>query len=98
MTTSVRLRVEAEHDLGGAARWHEARRNGLGRQFLDEIYRTLRTISEQPAMYPVVARNTHRALVHRFPFGIYYRVKQVAIVVVAILHGSRHPQHWEVRT
>lgn len=98
MTTVVRLRVEAEHDVEDAARWYEKQRRGLGSEFLDEVRRTFRAISEQPFMYPVVARSTHRALVRRFPFGIYYRVEQVAIVVVAIMHGSRHPQHWKERT
>jgi plasmid stabilization system protein ParE len=36
--------------------------------------------------------------VRRFPFGIYFRVEQQPIVVVAILHGSRHPRRWQRRT
>jgi plasmid stabilization system protein ParE len=33
----------------------------------------------------------------RFPFGIYFRVEQAQIVVVAIIHGSRHPRRWQSR-
>jgi plasmid stabilization system protein ParE len=33
----------------------------------------------------------------RFPFGIYFRVEQIDIVVVAVMHGSRHPLRWQDR-
>jgi len=33
----------------------------------------------------------------RFPFGIYYRIEQSHIVVLAVLHGSRHPRRWRER-
>jgi plasmid stabilization system protein ParE len=34
----------------------------------------------------------------RFPFGIYFRVEQSQIIVVAVIHGSRHPRRWQSRT
>ena len=54
-------------------------------------------ISERPALYPMVHRQTRRALMHRFPFGIYYRVETALLVVVAVMHGSRHPRRWQSR-
>jgi plasmid stabilization system protein ParE len=39
-----------------------------------------------------------RALLSRFPFGIFYRLEGGAVVVVlAILHGSRRPRSWGER-
>lgn len=55
-------------------------------------------VAEKPLTYPVVHRNARRALMTRFPFGIYFRVEQSQIVVVAVIHGSRHPHHWQGRT
>jgi hypothetical protein len=34
----------------------------------------------------------------RFPFGIYFRVERSQIVVVGVVHSSRHPRHWQRRT
>ncbi len=98
MTLEVRLRPEAEQDLSEAAAWYEEQLLGLGHQFLDRVLQTFSTISETPLMYPVVHRNTRRALIHRFPFGVYYRVEDAAIMVVAVMHGSRHPRRWKTRT
>jgi len=98
MSLGVRLRRDAERDVEEAAQWYERQRLGLGQQFLDEVLRTLQKIGEQPDLYPVVHRSTRRALIHKFPFGIYYRVQQSAVVVVAVMHGSRHPGRWRRRT
>ena len=57
-----------------------------------------RLVAERPLSYPLVHRNTRRALMTRFPFGIYFRVEQTQIVVVAVIHGSRHPHRWQSRT
>jgi plasmid stabilization system protein ParE len=94
MTYEVRLREEADRDLAEAALWYELHGNGLGFQFLDEVLHVVATIAEHPFIYPVVWRETHRALMNRFPFGIYFRMSGGTIVVVAVMHGSRHPRNW----
>lgn len=98
MTFEVLLRPEAEQDLSDAAAWYEEQQHGLGHEFLDEILAMLLTIAESPSLYPNVHRNTRRAIIHRFPFGVYYRVEGSTIVIVAVMHGSRNPSRWKSRT
>lgn len=94
----VRLRDEADQDLAAAASWYEQQRDGLGHEFLDDALATLRSVAEQPLVYPLVHRETRRALMNRFPFGVYFRLEVSSVVVVAVMHGSRHPRRWRVRT
>lgn len=98
MTLQVRLRAEAEQDIEEAARWYEQQREGLGQEFIDQVLLTLQSAGEQPGLYPSVHRHVRRALIHRFPFGIYYRVEEEFVVVVAVMHGSRSPRRWKKRT
>lgn len=98
MNLEVRLRPEAEADLADAAAWYEEQRLGLGQEFLDRVLSAFGSIAERPIMYPTVHRRTRRALMHRFPFGIYYRIETDSIVVVAVMHGSRNPRLWKERT
>ncbi len=98
MKRIIRLRDEAEEDLTAAASWYEQQRAGLGQEFLDEVLSTLQSIAEQPLRYPLVRRNARRALMTRFPFGVYFRVEEAQIVVMAVMHGSRHPRRWQSRT
>lgn len=67
MRRTVRLREEADRDLDGAAAWYEQKRDGLGHEFLDEALSTFKLISEQLMAYPLVHRDTRRALMQRFP-------------------------------
>lgn len=98
MTVNLRLRPESEQDLADAAIWYEEQREELGNQFLDETLSVFSVISETPLLFPTVHRNIRRALLHRFPFGVYYRVESDEIVVLAVMHGSRNPRRWKSRT
>ncbi len=98
MSLRVDLRPEAEADIEEAATWYEGQRETLGDEFLDEMLSVFGSISDNPRLFPIVHRDTHRALIHRFPFGIYYRIEEESIVVMAVMHGSRHPRRWQKRT
>jgi plasmid stabilization system protein ParE len=97
VTVEVRLRREAEEDLADAATWYESQQPGLGKQFLDEVLTALSTIADMPLGYAVIYRNTRRAWMRRFPFGIFYQVESDGVIVIAIIHGSRHPRRWQGR-
>ena len=98
MTFQVYLRPEAEADLEDSAAWYERQREGLGHELLESVLTVMEAIANTPEFYPAVHREVRRAVVRRFPFGVYYRIEESSIVVVAIMHGSRHPQRWKVRT
>lgn len=98
MSLQLRIRPEAERDLEDAAAWYEDQRSGLGREFLDEMLQCMQRVVEEPELYPLLYRNTRRALPRRFPFGVFYRVEEEFIMVVAVMHASRDPQRWKQRT
>jgi plasmid stabilization system protein ParE len=94
----VYLRPQAEADIDEAAIWYEGQRTGLGQEFLDEVLAIFNALSKNPALYPVVHRRIRRALMRRFPFGIYFLAEADYIVVVAVMHGSRSPRRWQSRS
>ena len=97
MTLPVYLRAEAEGDVTEAASWYESRSRGLGHEFLDEIAQALSKIADRPLSYVKVHKSIRRALIRRFPFGVYYLNETTRIVVIAVMHGSRDPAQWKVR-
>lgn len=98
MTHIIRLREEAERDLADAALWYEQQRARLGHEFLDDVQSVMDRMAEEPLAFPIVHRNTRRTVLNRFPFCIYFIVEQSTIVVLAVIHGSRHPRRWKGRT
>ena len=97
MSHEIRVRLRARRDIQDAASWYEAQQSGLGGEFLDEIEGAFVRISENPKIYPVVHRETSRAVVQRFPFCIYYRSTGSVVTVVAVMHSSRDPNKWKSR-
>jgi plasmid stabilization system protein ParE len=98
MTYAIRLREEAEHDLEEASSWYESQGPGLGHDFLDTVIHLLNLIEQSPLSYPLIYRGAHRAVLPRFPFAIFYVIRESEIVVISVMHGSRNPARWQDRT
>lgn len=94
MTLDVRIRPEAEQDMAEAASWYERQQRGLGQKFLDEVLAALMRLAETPLAYELIHRSARRALLRRFPFAVFYTFEEGVVLVVGVLHGSRHPRHW----
>ena len=91
------VRPAAAADIDDAYLWYEAQRKGLGDRFLTAVDETVNAIADRPLQYPVVRRNTRRALLRRYPYAIYFRVDGDVLVIVACMHGRRDPRRWRVR-
>lgn len=91
------FRSAAAADVEDAFLWYESQRSGLGDEFLDEVALVLHVIAENPSRFPIIHRDTRRALLHRFPYAFFYRVLDERIIIVACMHGKRNPSHWQIR-
>jgi plasmid stabilization system protein ParE len=92
------VRPPAEADLEDAARWYDDERAGLAGRFLHDVDRTFARIRERPFQFPTVAGDIRRALLETFPYAVYLRVSNEAVVVLAILHLRRSPKVWRHRS
>lgn len=96
MTNPI-FRPAAAADIERAYRWYEDERVGLGEEFLEEVSVTVNAVLTQPRAFPVLHRDTRRALVRRFPFGLFYRIIDDTVVFVACFHARRDPSGWKRR-
>ena len=92
------VRPAAAADIDEAFLWYEGQHPGLGLEFLAAAQTQIDAVAQHPLRYPVVRRNTRRALLRRFPYAIYFRIYDEVIVIVACMHGCRNPRRWQVRT
>lgn len=97
MNYTLHVRPEAEDDIEDAAIWYEKQQKNLGYNFLDELSDTFSIIKATPNIYPQIYKKIHRAVIHRFPFNIYYFREATSVIIVAVMHGSRHPKRWKNR-
>lgn len=94
----LRIRPIAETDIKEASDWYDERENGLGGRFLDELGATLTRIRLIPRQFPDVGRGLRRALLGRFPYAVYFVLRdEERISVIAVLHQKRNPATWKRR-
>lgn len=101
MTWRVVFRPEVEADVAEAAAWYETRQTGLGLRFAEAVFEVWDALAENPRI------NARRHLTKdlrwrypaRFPYRIVYEIDEVRreVVVLAVLHASRHESHWQTR-
>jgi len=88
---------EAEAELVAAAKFYEAGSTGLGTDFMGEVERATRALVAYSRIGHRFSRRLRRILVHRFPYGLLYRVESERIFVVAVAHARRRPGYWRHR-
>lgn len=77
--------------------WYDERGAGLGKEFLREVDASLLSIQRNPELYPLIHNQIRRAMLRRFPYGIFYYLRDERIVVLACFHGRRDPKSWQSR-
>jgi plasmid stabilization system protein ParE len=97
MTWPVIVNQEAEADLAEAKAYYDCRRAGLGEEFLTCVEDVLGRLGQTPAMHAKVFQDLRRALVHRFPYAVFYRLDDDQVTVVAVYHTHRDPRGWQGR-
>jgi len=97
VTPHLVFRPEAEAELLEARAWYELQRIDLDRVFAEAVEATVAAITRNPLAYRRVKGETRRALVHRFPYAVYFQARADEIVVLAVMHGRRWPQQWQSR-
>ena len=64
---------------------------GLGTQFHIQVSKVFARLAETPLIYAMLYRDVRRAVVHRFPYLIWYAVLDEDVMVLACTHGRQDP-------
>lgn len=95
----VDVHPEVFEELEHSRQWYEERAEKLGTEFLDEVNRAAETVRQAPAIWPLYdeQRSIRRYLVHRFLYGLVYRIRHTAVEIIAVMHLRRRPDYWRER-
>ncbi len=97
MNYDLIIRPEARLDLLDTFHWYQEQRPGLGHDFklcVDEVISKLR---KRPSIYKKIHLDIRRAVIKRFPFGVFYIEENNTVTVLAVLHARRDPVNWKSR-
>jgi len=87
---NVRLTKAARADIETAAAWYESQKEGLGVTFVDRVAEAVDNIAQNPLGYQKRIRDVRMAVVPKFPFGLWFRVVDDA-VIIGCLDQRRNP-------
>lgn len=93
----VIFRPLADADAVAAKAWYAGYSPEAADRFVDALAETASVISEHPYAFQRVEGDTRRAVLRRFPYAVYYRVTEDAVIVLAV-HGRQDPDHWKARS
>ena len=98
MVYSLSVRPEAEDDIREAYSYYQQCRVGLGNDFLESVEDGFNKILVNPRIYRETHNSLHRLFIKRFPFGIFYKLIDNKVLVIAVIHTSRDPSLWQQRS
>jgi plasmid stabilization system protein ParE len=90
----ILLRPEAATEISEAWEWYEARRAGLGAEFVTCVEAAIARAARLPEENPPTYGEVRRALLRRFPYAVFYQVENGALLVLAVAHARRSPGYW----
>ena len=94
MAFRLKFSTRALRETGKAKEWYELQSTGLGEEFIAAMELQLKRLEQAPLLYAEVIHGVRRALLPRFPYGLFYVVRGNLIHVLAVLHDVRNPKQW----
>jgi len=93
----LKLKPEVYTDIKVAYDWYESQRVGLGEDFLLTLEESYSKITRTPKVYQLIYKIVRRKLLRRFPYGVFFVLKNDEIIVIAIMHTRTNPSDWNER-
>jgi plasmid stabilization system protein ParE len=81
----------AETDLLQGFAFYEQQQVGIGDYFLDSLFADIDALSLYGGIHPKPDGRLHRTMAKRFPFAIYYVLRDDIATVVAVLDCRQNP-------
>jgi plasmid stabilization system protein ParE len=97
MAAELVIAPEAERDIAEAYAWYEARRSGLGEEFLSSVDACIQAICRTPQMHATIHQHFRRGLVRRFPYAVFYEHDGDTVIVYCVVHTAQNPNKWRER-
>lgn len=89
---------DAKKEFVQAIDYYEDCQEGLGIEFLEEVYSTIQRILSFPEAWTPLSANSRRCLTTRFPYGIIYHIlDENTIRIIAVMQLNQKPDYWQER-
>ncbi|MFH2047523.1 MAG: type II toxin-antitoxin system RelE/ParE family toxin [Pseudomonadota bacterium] len=93
----IRFISPANNELDEAVRYYNHQLPGLGVRFFQEIAAAIERIELMPEAWTKIGEQTRRCILKGFPYALLYIIEPKAIIITAVAHLHRDPEHYKDR-
>lgn len=86
----IRISESAYRDLANGFSFYNFQVAGLGHYFHDSLFSDIESLRIYAGIHPIHL-GKHRMLAKRFPYAVYYVIKDNSVIVSAVLDCRRNP-------
>ena len=97
MSWPVSFHRLAQLEVLDASAYYASVGAGLGAEFLDEIERASRVLTDHPEIGPVARGDVRQKILRQFPYTMFYSIRPNAIRILAVGNQKRRPFYWTRR-
>lgn len=88
---TVKIHPQVQADIMRGIKFYDSQSHGLGLYFQTMVAAAIDSLQFFPAIHAKV-RGYHRMLVEKFPFAVYYKIFEDAVVVYSVLDTRQNPE------
>ena len=88
---TIKISKKAFLEIEDAKEYYNLQQKGLGDSFKSDLKNSINNIENFPTMYPNIRNNMKRCILHRFPYSIFYALKNDTILILSVAHQHRKP-------
>ena len=93
----VRFISPANNELDEAILYYDHQLPGLGFRFFQEIAASVERIRFMPEAWTKIGERTRRCILKGFPYALLYVIEPEEILITAVAHLHRDPEHYKDR-
>lgn len=90
---TIKISKLAQQEIEESVEFYNLQKIGLGDDFHYDLFIAISNIRSFPNLYPNIKDKIKRCLLHRFPYSIFYTIKEQFIVILSVAHQHRKPRY-----
>lgn len=87
----VKISQKAFFEIEEAKEYYNLQQNNLGDTFKSDLKDSIENIKNFPNLYPNITDDMKRCILHRFPYSLFYTLKEDVILILSVAHQHRKP-------
>jgi len=88
---------EADAEAEETRQWYAEKNPAAAKRFVAALRAAIRLMAEDPERWAEFQVGVRRVMLKKFPYAVVFTVEPTRVLVLAVMHFSRHPEYWHGR-